>query len=125
MSFLIPSGTGERANLLHLFVVCTDIDANGDMVLASISSWKNSFCDETCILEAGCHNFITQKSYVMYRKSRIENVITIQKGIEAGQLIPKDSFNSDVLTQIKSGLLISKHTNWRIKRHIKNYTKSD
>lgn len=119
-AFLIPSGTTHNPSEKHMFVVCTDIDGDGNVVLASISSWKNSLCDDTCKLDPGCHPFVRKPSYVMYRKSRIEHRDTLLRGLEQADFIPLDDVGPEMLGPIADGLLTSKQTPWQIKRYLKN-----
>jgi hypothetical protein len=118
-AFLIPSGTSHNPDVKHMFVVCTSIDDNGNVVLASISSWKNDLCDATCKLAAGSHPFIKKDSYVLYRQSRIENTKTIERGLSSAVFVALDDVTDEVLAKIVAGLTRSRQTPWQIKRHIK------
>jgi hypothetical protein len=102
-----------------MFVVCTDIDSEQKVVLASISSWKNDLCDSTCKLDPGCHSFIKRASYVLYRESRIELAATLQAGLEKSLFIPLDDVEEKTLEKIIEGLSVSKFTPWWVKRHMK------
>lgn len=102
-----------------MFVVCTDVDTNGQIVLASISSWKNDLCDDTCRLSPGCHPFIKRDSYVLYRKSRIEFSETIELGLDKSVFVALDDVDNDTLEKIVNGLISSRHTPWQVKRHVK------
>lgn len=122
-AFLIPSGTAHNPNVKHMFVVCTAVNPDGQVVLASISSWKNSLCDPTCILEAGAHPFVTKKSYVLYRKSRIESVETLQRGIDQSVFVVLDDVGPELVEIITAGIIKSKQTPWQVKRFVKKLEK--
>lgn len=113
-SLLIPSGTTHDPNRKHLFVVCA-LNAD-EAFLAIISTWKNNLCDGTCTIEAGEHPFIVTKSYVMYRKCRVERCDTLVKGVEAGVLIPRPAFNNDVFSRICRGIEKSTQIPWKMRR---------
>lgn len=102
-----------------MFVVCTSVAENGDIVLASVSSWKNDLCDPTCIIDVGAHPFIRKKSYVLYRKCRIENIATIQKGLQQNVFVPLDDVDDKIVQNIVRGLLQSKQTPWQVKRFVR------
>ncbi|MFZ1813803.1 MAG: hypothetical protein WBO55_03000 [Rhizobiaceae bacterium] len=119
----MPSGTYHNPNQKHLFVVCTDPDNAGNVLIVSISSWKSHLCDATCKLENGCHPFIAQESYVLYRKSRVEPASAIEKGIRTGTLVQKDDFGAELVGRMLSGVLASKQTPWKISKYVKALAK--
>ena len=67
-TLLVPSGpTGK-----HLFIVLCDpvvlpgYGPQSCVLMASVSTVRTEIpYDETCVLEPGCHPFITQRSYVV------------------------------------------------------------
>ena len=115
----MPSGTYHNPEIKHLFFVCTGVDANGDVILASISSWKNDLCDPTCKLSAGCHEFVTKDSYILYRKSRIEKAETIENGIKTGVFIQKEDADNGLIEDALQGFQASNQTPKKIKRYVK------
>lgn len=115
----MPSGTYHNPNLKHLFVVCTDIDGDGNVLLASVSSWKNDLCDPACRLPSGCHEFITKDSYVLYRKSRIEKATVIENGIRKGVLIQKDDFKKEIVVAALSGFKKSRQVPRKVVKYVK------
>jgi hypothetical protein len=118
-AFLIPSGPSHDPDQKHMFVACTQIDADGNILLASISSWKNDLCDATCRLETGCHPFITKDSYVLYRKSLIEASATIEHGIQSGRIKELANLDALLLERILKGMAKSKQTPWKIVRYVR------
>jgi hypothetical protein len=71
-TLLVLSGTHVDPDKHHLFVICTDECDNGNFLIAPLCTWTNSYCDPTCILQPHEHQFIKQKSYVLYRKCQLE-----------------------------------------------------
>lgn len=90
-------------------------------MLASVTTWTNHLCDDACVLGAGDHPFIKVKSYVIYRKCRIEKCKTLIKGVDEGLLIPRDPFSDDSFTRICEGIEKSKQTPWKMKKAFKNW----
>ncbi|KYL17898.1 terminase, partial [Mannheimia haemolytica] len=94
----------------------------GDMILSvNCSSIKNEKAlDETCILKAGTHEFITRDSFIFYRHIRIDSLDEIKANIEAGYFIQKALINDEAYQQILKGVLSSKSVTPRYKRFLKN-----
>jgi hypothetical protein len=118
-TLLIPSGTTHDPDKKHLFVICAL--NHEDALLATIASWTNDFCDGACILEAGEHPFIVAKSYVLYRKCRIEKCETLSKGVASGVLIPRPPFADAAFSRICDGINKSKQIPWKIKKAFKGW----
>jgi len=112
-TLLIPSGTSHDPDRKHLFVICAL--NNSDALLATISKWTNDICDSACILEAGEHPFIVAKSYVLYRKCRIEKCQALEKGVTTVVLIPREPFVDEPFKRICAGILTSTQIPWKIK----------
>jgi hypothetical protein len=91
-------------------------------MLASVTTWTNDLCDSACVLSAGDHPFIVVKSYIMYRKCRIEKCQTLIKGVEEGLLIPRDPFTDGPFNRICEGIEKSRHTPWKMKKSFKNWS---
>jgi len=102
-TLLIPSGPPTDPDKKHLFVICTKQSPDKELLLVSISRWKATYCDSTCLLGAGDHPFIKSKSFVEYRKARIETTSTITAGIKQGVFFPKDTMDGKVFAQIMAG----------------------
>ncbi len=115
----MPSGTAYNPEVKHMFVVCTGHDTAGNIVLVPVSSWKNELCDNSCRLDPGCHTFIKRDSYILYRSARIENALTIERGLKAGIFVPLKPVSSSLCDRITLGFAMSKQVSWQIKRHLK------
>ncbi|MEW9857854.1 hypothetical protein [Pseudomonas putida] len=115
---LVPSGTVERPDLKHLYILLNDPSGKDKLVLmVSISTvHPEKYHDPTCILEPGDHSFIRSKSYVMYSMARIESVKTLENGVAQNLLIPKEPMAAEVFTRICQGVLDSKRTPIELKR---------
>jgi hypothetical protein len=117
-SLLIPSGPSHDPGRMHLFVICTNPCDEGNQVIVPIDSWINSLCDPTCIVNAYEHRFIRKKSFVLYRKARIENQLTLLDGIDQGYFTPHDDFNGQTFLKIKNGLCKSNQTPRKVKLYL-------
>ncbi|MFA9500768.1 hypothetical protein ACERCG_10145 [Mannheimia sp. E30BD] len=90
-TILRPTNYGKVENSYkHLYILLTDPcfdgeTGKGDMILSvNCSSIKNEKAlDETCILKAGTHEFITRNSFIFYRHIRIDSLDEIKANIEA------------------------------------------
>ena len=90
-------------------------------MLATISKWANDLCDDACILDAGAHPFINAKSYVLYRKCRIEKCQTLKNGVNSGILIPRDPFDDEPFQKVCAGIGQSKQIPWKMKRSFEHW----
>ena len=90
-------------------------------MLASITKWTNDLCDDTCILDRGEHPFLSVKSFVLYRKVRIELCNTLILGVENGTLIPRDPFADPQFIRICDGIASSKYIPWKMKQAFKKW----
>lgn len=105
----MPSGTEDRPDLKHLFVICTDADGTGQHLLLNVTKWRNDLCDNTCIFDEGAHEFIKHKSYVLYRKARIETAQALLNGVREGIFHPKECLEQQHFERVCKGILVSPH----------------
>ena len=118
-TLLIPSGSVSQQDKKHLFIICTDPNPVGEHLLVSISTLRNG-CDQTCILQAGEHDFINRESFVDYSRPRIEGGNTLIKGVNDGLLISKPCISEGPFERICAGLLVSPHLP---RKHLNFYNK--
>ncbi|SQE29849.1 Uncharacterised protein [Mannheimia haemolytica] len=86
VTILRPTNYGKEDNpYKHLYILLTDPcfdgeTGKGDMILSvNCSSIKDGKAlDETCILKAGTHEFITRDSFIFYRHIRIDSLDEIK-----------------------------------------------
>lgn len=106
-TLLMPTGpTGD-----HLHVVLNDpkqfpgYGSHLSIVLVSVSTVRTGIpYDDTCVLSPGCHAFVKDKSYVVYRRARIEQVLHVAQLVERGLFKPHSPFTPQLLTLIAVGL---------------------
>lgn len=109
-TLLMPSGNPQSPDKLHLFFICTKPSCNDEYLLVNITTWTNPLCDDSCILNAGDHEFIRHKSWVVYRAARVESNATIIRGISDGRFRPHKPATQKVIAAIQRGLINSPHT---------------
>lgn len=78
-------------------------------------------CDDSCILEKAEYSFIKHKSYIHYRKARIESIKAIHGGIEKGVLIPHHIFEEDCFKRVCEGFMKSNQLPWKLKQAWKKW----
>lgn len=132
ITILKPTDYGKNNHFKHLYIILNDpcldlITGHKDMVLSvNCSSIKeNQFYDEACILEKGCHEFITKDSFIFYKHTRIDPAIIIQTGIEANQFITKEIIDDNLYRNIIKGLFESKFTERKYKAFLKQAMKQN
>ena len=118
-TLLIPSGNAGG----HLHIVLNDprpFDGYGQhpcVLLVNLSSVREGVPhDATCVLEAGAHVFVQQRSFVFYRYARIEQGAHILRLVDQGVFRPHEPMSSEILQKIKAGLFDSPHTKREFKR---------
>ncbi len=102
-TLLIPSGPRNNSGQMHLHVVCTDPCGQGNQLIVSTTTWANSLCDETCLLSHDDHEWLTHKSWVMYRAAKIESADTLNNGLKLKIFVEKKPIREDVLQKILKG----------------------
>lgn len=113
----MESGTAKEPGKAHLFVVCTDPCANGLQIIVPITSYTNDLCDQTCLLAPHEHRFLKHKSYIFYRKSRIEPATSLITGILTGAFRRDEDLNTQTFLRVRNGICRSPQTPRRIKAY--------
>jgi hypothetical protein len=106
-TLLMPSGADGD----HLYIVLNEpkqfpgYGSQPCVVFVNVSTARQGVRhDETCLLSAGCHLFVKQDSYVVYRSARIERVSHVQRLVQQGVFKPHTPFEEGLLAVIKVGL---------------------
>lgn len=114
---LIPSGSTDRPDLLHLFVLlCDPFGDPPQCLLVSISTvYQNGYHDPTCLLYAGDHPFVKHASYVKYSSCRLIEAARLERAVAAGIFKQHDMMDGTVVARILQACLSSRHTPQAIK----------
>lgn len=85
---------------------------NPCLVLVNVTTVRDGAeCDATCILEAGCHPFVKQESFTVYRSARIEPLAHVARLVKQGFFKPHHSaVDAALLARIRTGLRSSAFT---------------
>jgi hypothetical protein len=113
-AFLRADGSGH----MHLKVVISEPDPEGMVLVVSVTSVPTTRrFDQSCILEAGCHDFITRRSYVSYAHSVELNNVGILKEKFKGELISKPDATPDILERIQEGARVSRFLSRSLRKY--------
>ena len=113
----MASGPHGNQDLRHLHIVCTEPCGRGQQLLVSVTTWTNSLCDDACVLDVGDHPFIRHRSWIMYRKARLELAEDLDNGVEIGVFVPRQALEHPVFERVLQGICISRSTPYKIKRY--------
>jgi len=114
----------------HLYIILTN-PFEEQVLLVNITTAIGHFIDETCILRAREHSFITHDSFVFYEKSillsenefkeKYENYVNNQRR-KNKQLLER--LNKGAFKRVCDGLCKSEETRPKIKNFYKRYLES-
>ena len=93
----------------HLWIIVTEADANGDVVIANVTTLQES-ADQTVILRKGNHPFIHHDSVVRFGDARIVKMNSIKAQLTAATIQPREACSKELLAEIQAGVLASDHT---------------
>jgi hypothetical protein len=93
----------------HLNIVITEPDEDQNYLVVPVTTWHDGYRrqDDSCILPAGAHAFITHKSWVNYARAKQMSYTEIFNGIRKGYLIAKVDIAAPHLQDIQKGAVNS------------------
>lgn len=110
-TLLIPSGTPRDPTKHHLFVILTPRCDNHSHLLVPICSIVDGIrFDQTCLLEAGCHEFLVRRSYVLYSKCDNVHHVRLVDLVEKQYYHVKDQLEQRFFDEVCDGVLTSPFT---------------
>lgn len=121
-TLLIASPSKDDKDRKHLFIILTNPKGEGQYVLmVSISTLRSDrYCDPTCILSAGEHDFIKHDSFVAYSLAKIIESEKLMEGVKKGVIKYKGLIEAGVFERICIGLGESQHTPLKIKKFMES-----
>lgn len=126
-SLLMYTKSQNENDPKHLFVILNDpcedkISKRQEVILlVNFTSVREGVdYDTACVVESGSHEFITRKSYILYREARIEQALFVKNGLEAGDFVSKSPVSVDLYGKIVSGLFRSGFAARKYKRFFKS-----
>lgn len=120
-TLLLYSGATE-----HLFVVMNDPvfslehNAHSILVVNFSTIYPAVPHDKSCVLDDGCHPFVTHGTYVVYGRADVLNAERVQAQIEAAEIKTHEPVNDAVFKSICDGFGKSKAVTPKIRRFIAN-----
>lgn len=106
-ALLIPSGTANSPDQMHLFVIITEKCQANRHLLVNISTIRDGHHNSACIIEAGEHPFVTARSYVVYRLARTDHADHLSRMVDGWTFRQKEDMPADVVDRICEGMLTS------------------
>lgn len=120
-AFLAPSGPKYE---LHLHIVLTDCNSDGEHLVASVTSVKSGHHDPACEIKPGEHSSITKESFVFYRATTRMMANKINSLVAKNYYKPKEPVSEDLLSRVCDGVVSSEHTPRGMKRFYGKYSQS-
>ena len=114
-AFLLQSGTHHDPDRHHLFIACTNPDAAGKLLIIPINTYKNSRCDNSCILYPYEHSWLTKKSFVNYNRARIVSTEFLEANVQTSKI--KDNMNRQTFLKLVKGISVSRGAKSKIKKY--------
>lgn len=112
-SFLNVPDKTDRGEIRHLNVIITDPDEDNNVIVVPICTYHENNGkplpgqDSSCLIPAGCHKFIKEKSYIRYHNSRIMSLIDIFNGLNKGLLVRQEDFALNFVQDMQKGAVAS------------------
>ena len=125
-ALLVPSGPTHDPDRKHLYVLLTDPVGQGQQILMVpiCSVEPDKFCDDTCLLAVGEHQFLQHESYVAYAKCRVEAALHVLNLVGSGYFIPKDPLSDSIVVRMCNGLATSKFVKPFVRDFYRDYEQS-
>ncbi|WP_341707748.1 hypothetical protein [Halopseudomonas sp.] len=92
------------------------------VLLVNVSTVRPpQYYDPACVLQPGCHPFVINSSWVVYKEAVVSNVARLDGGLVSGVIHAHDPVSQAVYSQVRSGFDVSIHVTVKIKRFIKSH----
>lgn len=111
----------------HLHVVmndpvhCGELNDMSVLVVNFSSVQPGAFHDNACVLQPGCHPFVTRESWVVYRGATVLRVPRLEIQIAAGDARPDAPVSSTVYDQVRAGFNVSDSVAPKIARYLRRH----
>ena len=117
-TLLVPSGAG-----LHIFfvilgpVVLADHGASPQLAMVNATTLRDGVPhDPACVLEAGDHPFLRQRSFAAYRYMRLDASLHVERMVSSAVWKPHAPCSDDLLQRLVAGVCQSRLTPREYKR---------
>jgi hypothetical protein len=104
----VPDKT-SRGDIRHLNIIITNPDDDNNVLVVPVCTYREKdgkpFLgqDLSCLLPAGCHPFIKEKSYIRYHNAKAMNLIDIINGLNNGKLIRQKDIDIRFVQDMQRG----------------------
>lgn len=119
-TYLFPLSEHQTA---HLWVIATDPNADGLMLVVSLTSLNGSK-DQTVILHGGEHPFLKWPTCVAYSLSDLISCDTLEGHIKVGRAKMRPDLKPKMTQLILDGFTASPFTKKRIQQFVRAYKES-
>ena len=108
-AFLNSADQTSRGKIRHLHVIISNPDSEKDVLIVPVCTLKEikgkplPGQDLSCLLSAGCHPFIKNKSYISYQNAKSMNLIDIVNGLFKGILVSQQDFKTCYVQDMQKG----------------------
>lgn len=111
-ALLVPSNPQGNLSKNHLFVILNEpVGPQQEIIIVPICTvYEDRKYDDSCIVNAGDHDFIKHPSYVYYRKCRQHTAFELKRGIENRLFVDKGIVSVELFDRIISAASRSKFT---------------
>lgn len=121
--YLITTNTDSRGyNVMHLHILILDPEEfTQNTIVVQVNTFDSDKQDKTTFLYPGEHEFITKKSFVVYKRARVRSAKDIQRNIDDGIAVTKNKFDGKIVERIQEGIMKSPHTPFEVKETYNRY----
>ncbi len=102
----------------HLWIVCSNPNANGDVVIVNLTKLHAGTIDDTCVLQRGDHPFVSTDTAVRYQSADVKPVRELEAKIQKGDCKHHQPASDQLMTRIREGAVASDYTPNRVKRAV-------
>ena len=108
-SFLNEPDNTARGLIRHLHIVITEPDEDNNVLVVPVCTYREKDGkpyqgqDSSCILNAGCHSFVKNKSYIRYSNAKAMSLADIFNGLQRGRLTKQPDFSVSIIQDIQRG----------------------
>ena len=108
-AFLNVPDITSRGVIRHLNVVITNPDDENNVLVVPVCTYREKDGkpfpgqDLSCLLPAGCHPTVKEKSYIRYHNARAMSLIDIFNGLNNGKLVRKKDFDAFFVQDMQRG----------------------
>jgi len=99
--------TFRRGSGSHLWIVVSDPQQNANQVLLVNLTSNRAWQDQSCIISAGEHPFVTRETIVFYRNAMIASNHDLDSQLASGAIQLHDPVSSPLLQRIRVGAAAS------------------